>query len=43
MSAKGRSSRCLRARSRATGRLVAGAARQVIAAQALDRDDLAVE
>ena len=39
MSANGFSSRCLRARSRATARRVAGAAGQVVAAEALDGHD----
>ena len=39
MSANGRSSRCLRARSARHGRLVVGAAGEVEAADALDRDD----
>ena len=41
ISANGLSSRCLRARSRATASLVVGAAGEVEAAEALDRDDRA--
>ena len=41
MSANGRSSRCLRARSARDGGLVVGAAGEVVAAEALDRDDRA--
>ena len=43
ISAKGLSSRCLRERRRGDGRLVVGAARQVEAADALDRHDRAAD